>query len=171
MTFITLSKDQKAIAERRIAIEGFGNKINVLFLDYRELPVPKVLYDKIVSIEMVEHVEPQFPKTYFGIVDRLLNAENGIAVFQSFIMPESIYRRTSTSKEFVSEYIFPGGHLPPASHLVEAINKDSSGRLCLDGVKYFESHYARALRSCRENFLHKASSGSHCSKASHHDWQ
>jgi len=81
VTFVTLSKDQKATAEQRIAAEGFSSKINVLFCDYRELPVPKVFYDKIVSIEMVEHVGPHFLETYFGIVDRLLNAENGTAVF------------------------------------------------------------------------------------------
>jgi len=153
VTSVTLSKDQKATAEQRIAAEGFSSKITVLFRDYRELPVPNVLYDKIVSIEMVEHVGPQFLETYFGIVDSLLNAENGTAVFQSTTIPESIYRRSSTAKGFVSEYIFPGGHLQSATHLVEAINKGSSGRLCLGRVEYFGSHYARALRCWREDFL------------------
>lgn len=153
VTSINLSKDQKATAEQRIAAEGFSSKINLLFCDYRELPVPKVFYDKIVSIEMIEHVGPQFLETYFEIVDRLFNAENGTAVFQSSTIPDSIYRRTLTAKGFVSEYIFPGGYLPSATQLVEAINKGSSSRLSLSRVEYFGSHYARALRCWRENFL------------------
>lgn len=109
VTSITLSKDQKATAEQRIATEGFSSKINVLFVDYRELPVPRVLYDKIVSIEMVEHVGPQFLETYFGIVDRLLNAENGIAVFQS-----------STQNLYIEERQLPRG-LSPSTSFQEGI--------------------------------------------------
>jgi len=135
MISATLSKDQKATAEQRIASQGFSGKTKVLFCDYRELLVLNVLYDKIVSIEMVEHVGLQYLETCFRTVDRLLNAENGITSFQSSIMPESIYYRTSPAKGFVSDYIFPGGHLPSATQLVEAINKGSSGRLCLDHVE------------------------------------
>lgn len=155
MTTKTLSKDQKATAEQRIATAGFSSKINVLCCDYRELPVPKVLYDKIVSIEMIEHVGFRSLDTYFGVVDRLVDAENGIAVFQSTTVPESIYRRALTAKGFVSEYIFPGGHLPSARKSIVAINKGSSGRLCVHRVEYSRSHYACALRCWRERFLCK----------------
>ncbi len=155
VTSVTLSKDQKATAEQRIATAGFSSKINVLFRDYREMSVPKALYDKIVSIEMVEHVGPHFLETYFGIVDRLLNAKNNIAVFQSSTISDSIYRRTSTAKEFVSEYIFPGGYLPSATQLVETISKGSSDWLCLGRVEYFGSYYARALQCWREDFLRR----------------
>jgi cyclopropane-fatty-acyl-phospholipid synthase len=102
---------------------------------------------------MVEHVGPQFLETYFELVDRLLNAENGNVVFQSSTILDSIYRRTSTAKGFVSEYIFPGEYFPSATQLVEAINKGSSSRLSLSRVEYFGSHYARALRCWREDFL------------------
>lgn len=54
ITSLTLSKEQKALAERWIAVAGFSDRINVLLCDYRALPVPaKGLYDKVVSIEML----------------------------------------------------------------------------------------------------------------------
>ena len=90
VTSVTLSKDQKTTAEQRIAAAGFSDRIKVLLCDYRTLPTPEVLYDKFVSIEMVEHVGPQYLETYFGTVDRLLRPNGGIAVFQSTTMPESV---------------------------------------------------------------------------------
>ena len=90
VTSMTLSKDQKATAEDRIAAEGFSDRIEVLLCDYRQIPVPNELYDKVVSIEMVEHVGPRYLETYFGAIDRLLKPDHGIAVFQSTTMPESV---------------------------------------------------------------------------------
>lgn len=90
VTSITLSKDQKMTAEERIDAEGLSDKIEVLLCDYRELPTPGTLYDKVVSIEMVEHVGPQYLETYFGVVDWLLKPDSGMAVFQSTTLPESV---------------------------------------------------------------------------------
>ena len=90
VTSVTLSKDQKTTAEQRIAAAGFSDRIKVILCDYRRLPTPEVLYDKVVSIEMVEHVGQQYLETYFGTVDRLLKPEGGIAVFQSTTIPESV---------------------------------------------------------------------------------
>ena len=90
VTSVTLSKDQKATAEDRIAAEGFSDRIEVLLCDYRQIPMPNELYDKIVSIEMVEHVGPRYLETYFGALDRLLKPDHGVAIFQSTTMPESV---------------------------------------------------------------------------------
>ena len=40
VTSLTLSKEQKALAEERIAAAGMSNKIEVLLCDYRALPPP-----------------------------------------------------------------------------------------------------------------------------------
>ena len=90
VTSVTLSKDQKATAEDRIAAEGFSDRINVLLCDYRQIPMPNELYDRIVSIEMIEHVGPRYLETYFGVIDRLLKPDHGIAVLQSTTMSESV---------------------------------------------------------------------------------
>ena len=93
VTSVTLSKDQKTTAEQRIAAAGFSDRIKVILCDYRTLSRPEVPYDKVVSIEMVEHVGSQYLETYFGTVDRLLKPEGGVAVFQSTTKPESVSYR------------------------------------------------------------------------------
>lgn len=90
VTSVTLSKDQKGTAEARIAAEGFSGKIRILLCDYHEIPKPEGLYDKFISLEMIEHVGPQYLETYFGKVNQLLKPVGGIAVFQSTTMPESV---------------------------------------------------------------------------------
>lgn len=52
---LTLSIEQKALAEERIAAEGFKDKVRVHLLDYRKLPVEfEHQFDAFVCIEMVE---------------------------------------------------------------------------------------------------------------------
>lgn len=92
VTSLTLSKEQKALAEERIAEAGFVDKIEVLLCDYRALPLPKggKRYDKVVSIEMLEAVGKEYLATYFECIDKLLDKDHGIAVFQCITMPESV---------------------------------------------------------------------------------
>lgn len=52
---LTLSVEQKALAEERIAAEGLADKIRVHLSDYRNLPETfKHQFDAFVCIEMVE---------------------------------------------------------------------------------------------------------------------
>lgn len=97
VTSLTLSIEQKELAEERIAEAGFTDKIEVLLCDYRALPIPKGSqgYDKIVSIEMLEAVGKEFLNTYFECVDKLLKKDGGVACFQCITMPESVSGRLS----------------------------------------------------------------------------
>ncbi|KAB8342701.1 hypothetical protein FH972_022301 [Carpinus fangiana] len=93
VTTITLSKEQKELAEQRIAHANLTDRIEVLLCDYRALPRPKTelgCYDKIVSCEMLEAVGKEFLSTYFECVDKLLKKDGGIAVFQCITIPESV---------------------------------------------------------------------------------
>lgn len=92
VTSLTLSTEQKSLAEDRIAAAGLTERIEVLLCDYRALPIPKEggRYDKIVSIEMLEAVGKEFLETYFVCVDKLLKEDGGIACFQCITMPETV---------------------------------------------------------------------------------
>jgi len=91
VTSLTLSVEQKELAEKRIAEAGFSDRIEVLLCDYRALPVPKEgPYDKVVSIEMLEAVGREFLTTYFECIHRLLKPEGGIGVFQCITIPEAV---------------------------------------------------------------------------------
>lgn len=92
ITSLTLSVEQKELAEDRIREAGLQDRIQVLLCDYRNCPLPddRPAYDKLISIEMLEAVGPEFLVTYFKQVDRLLKKEGGIAVFQCITMPETV---------------------------------------------------------------------------------
>ena len=99
VTTLTLSKEQKILAEERIRDEGLEDQIEVKLMDYRELPVPEKLYDKVVSIEMLESVGQEYLATYFQCISRLLKQDGGIAVFQCITMPEGRHEAYSRSEE------------------------------------------------------------------------
>lgn len=97
ITSLTLSKEQKVLAEERIAKAGLSDRIEVLLMDYRALPVSRP-YDKIISIEMLEAVGKEFLSTYFDCIHKHLK-KDGIAVFQCITMPEGRYEAYSKSEE------------------------------------------------------------------------
>ena len=154
VTSLTLSREQKELADKRIAAAGFTDHIEVLLCDYRALPTPKEgYYDKVVSIEMLEAVGREFLGTYFACIDKLLRPEGGIAVFQCITMPETRYEGYAKGEDFIRKYIFPGGHLPTVTQLVESINKGSQGRLIVDHVENVGPHYSKTLRLWKEKFM------------------
>ena len=99
VTSLTLSKEQKQLAEARIREAGFADRIQVKLTDYRNLAVPERPYDKIVSIEMLEAVGKEFLATYFSHMNRLLKKQGGIAMFQCITMPEGRYEAYAKSEE------------------------------------------------------------------------
>lgn len=94
VTSLTLSVEQKELAEERIRGAGLEDRIEVLLCDYRALEkmgkVPVGGFDKLVSIEMLEAVGREYLATYFECVHRLLKREGGVAVFQCITMPEAV---------------------------------------------------------------------------------
>lgn len=99
VTSLTLSKEQKLLAEERIRQAGLADRIQVKLMDYRNLAVPDRPYDKIVSIEMLEAVGNEFLATYFSHMDRLLKKDGGIAMFQCITMPENRYEALGKKEE------------------------------------------------------------------------
>lgn len=153
VTSLTLSQEQKELAQKRIADAGVTDQVEVLLCDYRALPAPKErLYDKVVSIEMLEAVGQEYLDTYFECIHRLLKSVGGIAVFQCITMPESRHEAYSKGEDFIRKYIFPGGYLPSVSHLVGSINQGSGGNLIVDAILNIGGHYAKTLRLWREKF-------------------
>ncbi|KAI1653558.1 cyclopropane-fatty-acyl-phospholipid synthase [Daldinia decipiens] len=152
VTSLTLSKEQKKLAEQRIDEAGFSGRIDVQLLDYRSLPDTAV-FDKIVSIEMLENVGQEYMSTYFACVDRLLKKKGGIAIFQCITMPEGRHEAYSKSEDFINKHIFPGGYLPSTIQLLNHISKESKGTLIIERVENIGGHYAKTLRLWRENFM------------------
>jgi cyclopropane-fatty-acyl-phospholipid synthase len=166
VTSLTLSAEQKALADERIAAAGLSDRITVLLCDYRShQPANGKRYNKIISIEMLEAVGAEFLETYFRCVDQLLDPTSGIAVFQCITMPESRYAVYASSDDFIRRYIFPGGHLPTITQLLDSIRAGSSQtkrgitpQLIPESVENIGPHYAKTLRLWRINFMREFAS-------------
>jgi len=87
VTTITLSIQQKQLAEEKITRMGLTDRIEVKLIDYREM---KGQFDKIVSIEMLEAVGHEFLPTYFETCWRLMKP-GGRMVFQVITTPNRNY--------------------------------------------------------------------------------
>ncbi|KZT40775.1 putative cyclopropane fatty acid synthase [Sistotremastrum suecicum HHB10207 ss-3] len=144
---ITLSIEQKKLAEERIQAEGLQDAITVHLCDYRELPASfEKAFDAFVSIEMVEHVGSKHYKTFFEIIDWALKSDNAAAVITSTTMPD--FRWTPyQEQDFIRRYMWPHSSLPSPTCLITAASAASNSRLELESVENHSSHYPRTLRT------------------------
>ncbi|KAJ6784152.1 hypothetical protein PWT90_04182 [Aphanocladium album] len=152
VTTVTPSLAQKRLVEGRIADAKLSDQIKVFLGDYREIKSLNVKFDKIVSIEMIEHVGHKFLDTYFACMDRYLK-DDGVGYFQCITIPEARYDEYVKGEDFIQKYIFPGGHLPTVSGLVSSINTGSKGKLVVEEILSFGGHYVKTLQCWKENFL------------------
>ncbi|KAI5122125.1 hypothetical protein M0805_000773 [Coniferiporia weirii] len=143
---LTLSKEQKALAEERIKEAGLEDRIRVHLMDYRELPPDfEKAFDAFVSIEMLEHVGAKYYNTYFSLVDWALKSDNAAAVVTSSTFPESRFS-SYQAEDFMRRYMWPNSCLPSATALITAAHSASQGRFTLEGVENHAAHYPRTLR-------------------------
>jgi len=150
---ITLSVEQKTLAEERIALAGLADRVEVELCDYREVATGAAggtTYDAVVSVEMVEAVGHQFWATYFEAIDRVL-APGGKVAIQAITMPHDRMLATRHTWTWINKYIFPGGFLPS----VEAIDEVTRERTALRVTDRLSMglHYAETLRRWDEAFL------------------
>ena len=147
VTTTTISEEQYAWAERRIAEEGLQNKITLLKQDYRLL---EGQYDKLVSIEMIEAVGHQFLDTYTATISRLLK-DDGIALLQAITIDDQRYEQAKTDVDFIKRYIFPGSFIPCVTAIAQSFTRSSDMKMI--HMEDITPHYARTLAAWRERFL------------------
>ena len=143
---ITISKKQFEFTKKRISDAGLDNKVNVMFLDYRDL---QNKYDKIVSIEMIEAVGENYLGKYFETIKKSLN-KDGSAALQGITIRDDLFDRYKRSEDFIQKYIFPGGFLPSVNLMKTLIKKN---KLNLIKVNSYPDDYARTLANWRINFF------------------
>jgi cyclopropane-fatty-acyl-phospholipid synthase len=89
---ITLSIEQKTLAEGRARVLGLHDRVRFHLMDYRNLPPEwEKQFDVFVSIEMIEHVGTQYYNTYFGIIDWALKTDGARVVVSASTFPEHRY--------------------------------------------------------------------------------
>ena len=147
VTTTTISREQLELAQARVKAEGLEDRITLLFDDYRDL---EGQFDKLVSIEMIEAVGPQFLDSYFQQINALLKPD-GLALVQAINMPEQRYARALKNVDFIQRFIFPGSFIPSFGAILESVRNGSN--LVLTHSEDIGFHYARTLRDWCERFM------------------
>jgi cyclopropane-fatty-acyl-phospholipid synthase len=148
---VTLSTEQLAWANERMARTGAAHKADLRLQDYRDIGQTSddAAFDAICSIEMVEAVGREYWPTYFQTVARLLKP-GGRACVQSIVIADELFERYVSSTDFIQQYIFPGGCLPcPREFRAQA---HAAGLEVIDEFS-FGQDYAHTLRLWREQFM------------------
>ncbi len=153
VTGVTLSKEQLAWAQQRLAQAGLSQHADLRYQDYRDLIAQHEAepFDAIVSIEMFEAVGREYWDSYFDTVKRCLKP-GGKACIQTITIRDDLFERYVKSTDFIQQYIFPGGLLPSPS-MFEAMAQKAG--LIVERRLAFGPDYAETLRRWRDAFLHR----------------
>ena len=142
---LTISKEQRDFAQKRIHEAGLAEKVEIRLQDYRD---EREQYDRIASIEMIEAVGEQFWPRYFSQLSARLKPA-GLAGIQAITIQDSMFQSYRREVDFIQRYVFPGGMLPSPQIL-----KTLGDRFGIPVIRerIFGQDYARTLASWRNNF-------------------
>ena len=133
---ITVSEKQAQFAERFCR----GLPVKIRLEDYRSL---KGVFDRIVSLGMIEHVGYKNYKTFMRVARRCLK-EDGIFVLQTIGSNFSMKK----ADPWIRRYIFPNSVLPSAKQINDAIEN----LFILEDWHNFGPDYDKTLMHWFQNF-------------------
>ena len=152
---VTISREQQALASRRVAEAGLAGQVSVELRDYRDI---EGQFDAICSVEMIEAVGERYWDTYFMALDKHL-APGGRIGLQTITMSHDRMLATRHTYTWIHKYIFPGGLLPSVTAIENSLT--SSTRLRITARDDFGEHYAETLKIWRERFCSRVDEVAH----------
>jgi cyclopropane-fatty-acyl-phospholipid synthase len=146
VTATTISRQQHDLATQRVREAGLQEQVKVLQEDYRHL---RGVYDKLVSVEMIEAVGDKYFDTYFGACCNLLKPD-GMMLLQAITIADQGYEAYRRSVDFIQQYVFPGGLLPSVEAICRSVTRSTDFRLF--HLEDITPHYATTLAHWRQRF-------------------
>ena len=150
VTTTTISREQHALARRRIDDAGLAERITLLLEDYRDL---RGRYDKLVSVEMIEAIGHQYFDTFFRRCSELLKP-GGTMVLQAITIDDRQYESARDSVDFIKRHVFPGCCIPSVTALAQSVARASTLRIV--DLEDIGPHYATTLAEWRRNLFGNA---------------
>jgi cyclopropane-fatty-acyl-phospholipid synthase len=142
---LTISKEQRDFAQKRIQEAGLNDQVEIRLQDYRD---EREGYDRIASIEMIEAVGEEFWPRYFSqLRDRLL--PGGLAGIQAITIRDSSFTSYRREVDFIQRYVFPGGMLP-SPQILKSLGERFGVPVIRERI--FGQDYAKTLATWRNNF-------------------
>lgn len=143
-TGITLSEEQYKECQRRIREEGLEDYVQVKLMDYRDLPKLGELFDRVVSVGMVEHVGRENYSLFLECANKVMK-KGGL-----FLLHFISALKEHPGDAWIKKYIFPGGMVPSLREMVTAMAEYDFHTMDIENLRL---HYNRTLRCWRKNYL------------------
>jgi cyclopropane-fatty-acyl-phospholipid synthase len=138
VTGLTIAEEQLSYAEKRMAEAGLSDRTTFKLLDFAD---ERHQYDSVVSIEMIESIDQDRWPSLFEAISANLRP-GGRAGLQAIVIDDDIWKTYRTRNDFIREYIFPGGRVPPPAVIRRLAN--SVGLRTIEIVDFGPS-YAKTL--------------------------
>ncbi len=138
-TGVTLSRAQAEFAQQEIDRRGLSQRCRVEFADYRDFKSSK-LFDKIATVEVLEHTEEFMLPGYFRKVKELLRP-GGSLLLQAITLTGP--KPVAKWRKFITHYVFPDGRSRPVSTLAR---EGENAGLEVRDVESLREHYAATLK-------------------------
>jgi len=151
VTGVTLAKEQANFGNERISKNGISSeKARILCMDYRDIPVNNGHYNKIVSLEMAEHVGI---RNYAGFLKNVYNLldDDGTFVFQvAGLRPQWQFWDLIWGL-FMNKYVFPGADA--SCSLGWVINQLENTGFEVRSADVLGVHYSATIQRWLENWI------------------
>jgi cyclopropane fatty-acyl-phospholipid synthase-like methyltransferase len=155
-TGVTIARLGADFANAAIASAGAGDRARIECVDYRDIPQKK--YDRIVSLEMVEHVGIRNLAKYFAVVRERLN-DDGFFLIQwcglrpggdEGVPPVGMRPEDMVWGLFMNKYIFAGADASiPLGKMTTALEQAGFEVHSTENVSI---HYVLTLQRWHENW-------------------
>jgi cyclopropane-fatty-acyl-phospholipid synthase len=142
---LTLSEEQKAFAEARMARAGLSDWVEIRLQDYRDIAGT---FDAVASVEMVEAVGQDYWPAYLRAIAAALKP-GGRAALQLISIREPLFEAYAASADFIQTYIFPGGMLVSEARFAALAAEAGLEWRDREG---FGLHYAETLKRWRARY-------------------
>ncbi|AOW03205.1 S-adenosyl-L-methionine-dependent methyltransferase [Yarrowia lipolytica] len=154
VTGITLGKNQTAYGNKNLAKDGIPTtQSRILCMDYRDIPLAqggKKKYDKIISLEMVEHVGVKNLGSFCSQVYDMLEDDGTFVLQYSGLRKHWQYEDLNWGL-FMNKYIFPGADAStPLSFFLDKMEGAGFETVSIDNIGV---HYSSTLWSWYRNWM------------------
>lgn len=146
VTSLTVSQRQLEVMKKRIDEHDLQGQVEVRLQDYRET---QGMYDKIVSVEMIEAVGHWHLGSFFEVAERVLKP-TGLMALQVITSADSRYDEIRRSVDWTQKHIFPGSLIPSIGALTDAARLRSAFQM--HALFDLGTSYARTLAEWRGRF-------------------
>jgi sphingolipid C9-methyltransferase len=148
-TGVTLSKNQTEYGNMRMAQDGVADRAKIVCHDYRDIPKGQK-FDKIASIEMVEHVGVKNLNAFYRQVHDLLE-DDGIFLLQWTGLRKAMKPEDLIWGLFMNRHVFPGADASlPIHAMLKSMEKAGFE---IHSAENVTNHYGLTLKRWHENWV------------------